>query len=195
MSVFEQKGERTVKLVGVSGTLAGEKTAQAVNELLAAATSIDPKLEIELIDLREYEVELCRGEPLSYYNDDTWKVVKKILAADLLLFATPVYQASISGVLKNLLDYMPENAFKNKVTGIIATAWSEKHFLVPEYHLKPVLSYLKGMIPSTNVFIPNKSFDIETNELNDPNISRRIVNLAEEMIFLQRAIHDRLNPK
>ncbi|WP_047986512.1 NADPH-dependent FMN reductase [Ornithinibacillus californiensis] len=180
-----------MKLVGVSGTLGGDKTAQAVDDVLAAASSIDPKLEVELIDLRDYEVELCRGEPLSYYNEDTWKVVKSVLAADFLVFGTPIYQASISGVLKNLLDFMPENGFKNKVTGIITTGWSEKHFLVPEYQLKPILSYLKGLVPTTNVFIPNDSFDIETNEINDSSISRRIHNLAEEMIFLQKSMSDR----
>lgn len=180
-----------MKLVGVSGTLAGEKTSQAVSTFLTAASSIDPQLKIELIDLRDYEVELCRGEPLSYYNEDTWKVVKEILSADFLLFGTPIYQASISGVLKNLLDFIPENGFKNKVTGIIATGWSDKHFLVPEYQLKPVISYLKGLVPSANVFIPNNSFDMETNEINDPNVSKRIHSLADEMIFLQQAINNR----
>ena len=184
-----------MKLVGVSGTLAGNKTSQAVHEVLAAAASIDSSLDTELIDLREYEVEFCRGLPLTYYNDDTWTVVKKILDADLVLFGTPIYQASISGVLKNLLDFFPEYAFKNKVTGIIATGGSEKHFLVPENHLKPILSYLRGLVPSTNVYVHNDFFDIETGEIIDKRISKRIHDLAEEMFFLQKSINQRLNDK
>jgi FMN reductase len=182
-----------LKLIGVSGTLAGNKTSQAVHDVLAAASLIDSTIKTELIDLREYEVEFCRGEPLTYYNDDTWKVVKKVLDADFVVFGTPIYQASISGVLKNLLDFFPEYAFKNKVTGIIATGASEKHFLVPENHLKPVLSYLRGLVPSTNVFVHNDFFDIETDEIIDHGISKRIHHLAEEMIFLQRSIDSRLN--
>lgn len=180
-----------LKLVGVSGTLAGNKTSQAVHDVLFAATSIDSTIQTELIDLREYEVEFCRGEPLTYYNDDTWTVVKKIQDADFIVFGTPIYQASISGVLKNLLDFFPEYAFKNKVTGIIATGGSEKHFLVPENHLKPILSYLRGLVPSTNVFVHNDFFDIETDEIINDRISKRIYNLAEEMVFLQKSINSR----
>lgn len=180
-----------MKLVGVSGTLAGNKTSQAVHEVLTAATAIDSNIQTELIDLREYEVEFCRGEPLTYYNEDTWNVVKKIVDADFIVFGTPIYQASISGVLKNLLDFFPEYAFKNKVTGIIATGGSEKHFLVPENHLKPILSYLRGLVPSTHVFVHNDKFDVETDEIIDQKIASRIQNLAEEMVFLQRSINER----
>lgn len=180
-----------MKLVGVSGTLAGNKTSQAIHDVLAAANRIDSSIRTELIDLREYEVEFCRGEPLTYYNDDTWNVVKKILDADFVVFGTPIYQASISGVLKNLLDFFPEYALKNKVTGIIATGASEKHFLVPENHLKPILSYLRGLVPSTNVFVHNDDFDEESDEIMNDGVSKRIHHLAEEMIFLQRSINER----
>ncbi|WP_106497937.1 NADPH-dependent FMN reductase [Lentibacillus sp. Marseille-P4043] len=181
-----------MKLVGVSGTLAGNKTSQAVYDVLAAAKFIDSSIEIELIDLKDYEVEFATGAPIALYNDDTWNVVDKILSADFLVFGTPIYQASISGVLKNLLDHFPENAFKYKVTGIVATGWSDKHFLVTEYQLKPVLSYLKGLIPTGNVFIQNDSFDIESDDIIDRGVSERIQKLADEMIFLQQSINNRM---
>src|SRR5690606_34053581 len=131
------------------------------------------------------------GEPLTYYNDDTWNVVKKILDADFVVFGTPIYQASISGVLKNLLDFFPEYALKNKVTGIIATGASEKHFLLPENHLKPILSYLRGLGPSTNVFVHNDDFDEESDEIMNDGVSKSIHHHAEEMSFLQRSINER----
>lgn len=89
-----------MKLVGISGSLIGSKTAKAVNEVLVAAKSLDPAIQVELIDLREYEMEFVNGAPLSYYNDDTIKIVNTILGADALVIGTPVYQASITGVLK-----------------------------------------------------------------------------------------------
>lgn len=184
-----------MKLIGISGALAGEKTSLAVNDVLVAAKLLDSTIKTELIDLRDYEVEFSVGAPLADYNEDTWNVVKKILAADFIVFGTPIYQASISGVLKNLLDFFPENAFKHKVTGIIATGGSEKHFLVPENHLKPILSYLKGLVPSTTVFVHNDFFDIETDEIIDRRIAKRIENLAEEMVFLQQSINTRLKKK
>ncbi|WP_188455336.1 NADPH-dependent FMN reductase [Virgibacillus oceani] len=180
-----------MKLVGISGALSGEKTSLAVNDVLVAAQLQDSTIQTELIDLREYEIEFSVGAPLADYNDDTWEVVTKILSADFLVFGTPIYQASISGALKNLLDHFPENAFKYKVTGIVATGWSNKHFLVPEYQLKPVLSYFKGLIPTGNVYIHNDSFNEDSDEIIDRSVSERIQKLAEEMIYLQRGINNR----
>ncbi|MGJ9457509.1 NADPH-dependent FMN reductase [Oceanobacillus sp. CF4.6] len=180
-----------MKLVGISGALAGDKTSLAVNNVLVAAQLYDRTIQKELIDLREYEIEFSVGAPLADYNDDTRAVVSKILSADFLVFGTPIYQASISGALKNLFDLLPENAFKYKVTGIVATGWSNNHFLVPEYQLKPILSYFKGLIPTGNVYIQNDSFNLESDEIINHTISERIQKLAEEMIYLQRGINNR----
>lgn len=89
-----------MKLVGISGSIIGSKTAKAVNEVLNAAKAIDQDLEVELINLKDYEVEFVKGTPLSSYNQDTIKVVNTIQSADFLVIGTPIYQASIPGVLK-----------------------------------------------------------------------------------------------
>ncbi|MHA6252434.1 NADPH-dependent FMN reductase [Oceanobacillus sp. CAU 1775] len=177
-----------MKLVGVSGALAGDKTASAVNDVLRAAKRYDPSIQVELIDMRDYEIEFVTGQPLAAYNEDTWNVVQKILSADFLLFGTPIYQASISGALKNLFDHLPEYAFKGKVTGMIATGWSNRHFLVLEYHLRSILSYFKGLVPSENVFIHNDSFEVESDYIIDKRVIERMNRLAEEMVQLQRGI-------
>ncbi|WP_010650006.1 NADPH-dependent FMN reductase [Oceanobacillus massiliensis] len=179
-----------MKLVGVSGALAGWKTNMAIHELLEKAKELDSTVKTELIDLRDYEVEFARGEPLAYYNQDTWDVVNKVSSADLIVFGSPIYQASITGALKNLLDHFPVDAFKGKVTAIITTGAVEKHFLVSEYQLKPILAYLKGLVPSGNVFVHSDCFN-EDNEIINKEVSKRIQLLAEEMILLQQSIANR----
>ncbi|MGE8205437.1 NADPH-dependent FMN reductase [Heyndrickxia sp. NPDC080065] len=176
-----------MKLVGISGSLVGQKTAEAVHSVLFAARGLDSAIQTELIDLKDYDVEFVRGKPLAFYNEDTIEVVNKILSADFLVIGTPIYQASISGVLKNLFDHLPVDAFKSKVTGIVTTGGTEKHFLVTEYQLKPILSYLKGVVPSSNVFIHNDFFN-ENSEIIDDDILKRIEKLVEEMFFLQKGL-------
>lgn len=179
-----------MKFVGVSGALVGDKTAGAVNDILRAAKRYDASIEIELIDLRDYDIEFVNGSPLADYNQDTWDVVQKILSADALLFGSPIYQASISGALKNLFDHLPEYAFKGKVTGMVATGWSNRHFLVMEYHLRSILSYFKGLVPSENVFIHNEAFEVGSDYIIDDKVNERIQNLAEEIVRLQRGMVD-----
>lgn len=180
-----------MRLVGISGALAGEKTSIVVNDVLVAAQHLDSNIQTELVDLRDYEIDLFNGSPLIAYNEDTWKVVQKILSADFLIFGTPIYQASISGALKNLLDHLPEYAFKHKVTGMIATGWSNRHFLVMEYHLRSILSYFKGLVPTGNVFVHNNSFNEDSDAIIDERVSERIQALAEEIVYLQHGIDNR----
>lgn len=179
--------EKKLKVVGVAGELTGWKVTIALHAVLEAMKKLNPNLSIELIEMKEYDVEFVTGEPLSYYNADTWEVVSKISAADILIFGTPIYQASITGALKNLLDHFPVDAFNRKVTGMVTVGGIEKHFLVSEYQLKPILSYLKGLVPRGNIFVHSDSFS-EINEIIDESVMPRINLMAEELLQLQKCV-------
>jgi FMN reductase len=175
-----------MKLVGISGSLTGSKTSKAVHEVLAAAKRLSPALSTELLDLKDYEVEFVTGKPLTYYNSDTWKVVQTVSEADFLVIGTPIYQASITGALKNLFDHLAVDAFKSKAVGILTTGGSDKHFLVAEYQLKPIISYLKGTAPASSVFVHNNDFN-EDNEIASSDVLKRMEKMAGELISLQEA--------
>jgi FMN reductase len=63
-------------------------------------------------------------------------------AAQGVVFATPVYKAAYTGLLKCFLDVLPEAALRGKVAFPIATAASPAHALALDYALKPVLASL-----------------------------------------------------
>lgn len=174
-----------MKLVGISGSLVGYKTLTTVFKVLQAAKAMDSKLETELIDLKDFEVEFVNGAPLSFYNADTVKVVDTILSADCLIIGTPIYQASISGVLKNLLDHLPVDGLMGKAVGMVANGGTDKHYLVMEYHLKSILTFLKATVPNNNVFVHNDYFD-EENDLQDRNLHVRFEKLAKEILSIQK---------
>jgi FMN reductase len=176
-----------LKLVGISGALIGAKTAKIVNEVLIRAKQKNPDLETELIDLRDYKIEFVDGRPLESYNDDTKNAVEKIVDADFFVIGTPVYQASITGALKNLFDHLPTTVFETKVVGFVSTAGSNHHSLVAENQLRPILSFFKALVASKNVFVPNDRFDHENNIINE-DIDRRLSDLANELLFLQEKL-------
>jgi FMN reductase len=62
--------------------------------------------------------------------------------ADGVVVATPVYKASYSGLLKILLDLLPQRALADKVVLPLATGGTLAHVLVLDYALRPVLSSL-----------------------------------------------------
>lgn len=60
--------------------------------------------------------------------------------ADGVVIGTPIYKAAYSGLLKSLLDVLPQYALTGKTVLPLATGGSTAHVLAIDYALRPVLS-------------------------------------------------------
>ncbi|MDX2593755.1 MULTISPECIES: NADPH-dependent FMN reductase [Streptomyces] len=60
--------------------------------------------------------------------------------ADGVVIGTPVYKAAYSGLLKALLDLLPQYGLAGKTVLPLATGGSTAHVLAIDYALRPVLS-------------------------------------------------------
>ncbi len=99
------------------------------------------------IEVVNYQVRDFDAQDLLHARFDSPMVrqlIEHVALADGLLIATPVYKASFSGVLKAVLDLLPERALAHKVVLPIASGGSVAHMLAVDYALKPVLSALKA---------------------------------------------------
>ncbi|HWM38162.1 MAG TPA: NADPH-dependent FMN reductase [Streptomyces sp.] len=70
------------------------------------------------------------------------EVADSIAWADALVVGTPVYKAAYSGLLKTLLDVLPQFALAGKTVLPLATGGSAAHVLAIDYALRPVLTSL-----------------------------------------------------
>ena len=96
--------------------------------------------EAELVSLREKEIKFCVGclacqkTQRCFMHDDADAIREKMLHADVLVFATPIYYYEMSGILKTMLDranplYSSDYRFR-EVYALAAAAEDEAH--VPE---------------------------------------------------------------
>ncbi len=79
-----------------------------------------------------------------FNSPEVVKITQNILNADGIIIGSPVYKASYTGVLKALLDLLPEGAFKNKPVFPLMVGGSKSHLLAIDYALRPVIANLKG---------------------------------------------------
>ena len=90
-----------------------------------------------------------------------------IRGADAVLFATPEYNYSIPGVLKNAIDWLsrlPEQPFAGKPVGMIGAGMGLIGAVRAQYHLRQVLVFLDALpINKPEVFIAqaHQKFDAE----------------------------------
>jgi len=95
----------------VGATRQGRKTPQQAKWVANTAKQLE-NVDVTLVDLKDYPIPFF-DEPISpRYNPDRkidpaavpW--LKKLEASDAYVFVTPEYNHSITGVLKNALDYV-----------------------------------------------------------------------------------------
>lgn len=176
-----------MKLLGISGTIVGTKTAIIVNKVMNEIKRLDASIETELLDMKQYDVQFCDGRNPLEYTGDTAKVIEKVTEADMVVIGTPVFQGSITGVLKNLFDLLPTTVLRNKVVGLVATGGTYQHYLVIETQLRPIIGYFHAFVAPGHIYVHNGQFN-EKNEIFDMDILRRIEQLAEEMVSMKRLL-------
>ena len=126
---------------------------------------------VEVLDLADVRLGFAGAPPIE--GDELPSVIERVRAADAVIFASPVYRGSFSGVLKNLLDVLPIDTLEGKPAGLVAMGNTRDHALGVERHLRDVLAWF-GMLPApTSVFFsaadfeagvlqPNPSADLDT---------------------------------
>ncbi|MFB9758688.1 NADPH-dependent FMN reductase [Ectobacillus funiculus] len=176
-----------MKLLGISGTITGSKTKIVVQKVLEEVKRYYPEIEVELLDMKEYDVQFCDGRNPSSYNEDTKKVIDIVSSADFYIIGTPIFQGSINGVLKNLFDLIQPQAFRNKVMGFVATGGTYQHYLVIENQLKPIAGYFRAFVAPGYVYAHNDHFN-QQNELVDSEVVNRVESLAKEVVYMQKAL-------
>jgi len=171
------------KLIAVLGSVTPPgRLLKALNAMTAAAKVVEPGLEIDLVNLADVRIAFADGRAPDAYGDDTAAVVKRIAAADIVVLASPVYRASFTGALKNLLDHLPVEALMGKPCGIVAMGATAHHFLGVEWHLRDVLTWFCAIVPPTGVYL--SSSDFSDGNLVD-RASADLATLADALIKLR----------
>lgn len=164
-----------MKILGIVGSKNGYILIEALKVVLENINNTYPNIDTVIRRLGDYYLPYADGTQYDL------PIIEEIIEADALIIGTPIYQASIPGILKNLFDLLPQDTFKDKIIGIVANGGSSMHYLVPEYQLKPILNYMNGHIIQKYVYIEGSKID-SYGDINDIQILERLKNLSSEIM-------------
>lgn len=134
------------------------------------------------------EIEVFEISPIPLYSQDVedqglpesvTQLKTKIEAANAILIATPEYNHSVSGVLKNAIDWAsrpPKNSFDGKPVGIIGASPGGFGTVRAQVHLRSVISALNSYPmakPELLVGSAGENFDADGN-LTDQKTKERL---------------------
>lgn len=139
---------RTPRIVGIGGTVhPGSSTEQALNLALAAAA--DAGAETVMFG-GAYLGALPHYRGQGYGIADGADLVEAVRRADGVIISAPGYHGSISGVVKNALDYLEDLAkdarpyLDGRAVGLIATAYGDQATMSTLFTLRSVVHALRG---------------------------------------------------
>jgi chromate reductase len=174
-----------ISVLGFAGSL---RRGSYNNAALRAALELAPAgMTIETFDLA----------PIQPYNEDVkeegfpppeQEFREKIRAADALLIVTPEYNRSMSGVLKNAIDWAsrpPDQPFNGKPTAIFGASPGMIGTAVAQYDLRRCLGVLNALVMNTpSVMIGNaaEKFDQQGRLTDQPTrelIAKLLVALVD----------------
>lgn len=139
------------------------------NLLRAAAESSPDDVAFSWVDWKDIPI----FDDMSQANADVMRIAEQINQADAVLIASPEYNWSIPGGLKNLLDWLSRvgfNPFEAKPTLIMGTSPGKLGTARMQPHLRQVMGHFKSqLIDEPEVAIGNSKEVFDGNgDLIDP---------------------------
>jgi len=127
-----------MSIVALAGSpSANSRSTSLLRHVLDRFAESEPRTEIVLRDLPP--AALVRAD----FDDPAIRRAREqVVAARLVVVATPIYKASYSGLLKTFLDLLPQDALRGKTVLALGTGGSTAHLLALDYALRPVLAAL-----------------------------------------------------
>jgi len=178
------------RILGISGSL--RRDSHNTGLLRAAAEAAGPEVELVLYEgLKEIP---------PYDEDDDGhprpasiaRLNRAIATADAVLFATPEYNASIPGQLKNAIDWVSRpvatNVLRNKPAAVVGASTGGFGAVWAQAELRKVLAALGARVLDLELPVPHAHTRFEEGELTDDKIR---TNLAEAVEALAAEIRRR----
>ena len=127
------------------------RTFQAAVHVVEQLTGAAPELSIDLAAF---------GSGLLDWSDaEVDAAVETVRGLDLVVFASPTFKASYTGLLKVFLDRFPSNALDGVVAVPLMLGAGPGHALAPEVFLRPVLAELGASIPAKALYLIDTDHD------------------------------------
>ena len=127
---------------------------------LAAATYVARELSGQEPD---QVVELADVGPrlLDRHDEVVAELVGTVGAADLVVFASPTYKGTYTGLLKLFLDRFATDGLTGVAVPLMLGA-GPGHALAPELTLRPVLTEIGGTVPAKGLYVVDSAYDDPT---------------------------------
>jgi FMN reductase len=173
------------KILGLGGSFReGSRTLKALEMALQGAAKVG--VETELLDLKELSLPLYDDrKEIESYPKSVFTLLDRVRASDGLILASPVYHGTLSGSIKNALDFLEllnkdePPWLESKIVGLISVAGGGPGINAINSMLYACRALHAWVLP-TAVAVPGSAFG-SNGQLHDPKLRDRLLKLGREV--------------
>ena len=174
--IIEEKSKK-FNILGIAGSLQDNSSSTKILKVVLEKARKNG-VNTSIIDLKDIRLPLFSPNKPREKTDSIEMVTKEVINADAFILATPDYHGSMSGTLKNFLDYFWLE-FSGKTFGYIISS-HEKGLTVLD-QLRTVVRQCYGWSIPYGVSI-NSTHDFDSNgEITNDKLEKRINSLARDI--------------
>ncbi|MDK1474648.1 NAD(P)H-dependent oxidoreductase [Streptomyces sp. 549] len=177
----------TRTLVVVSAGLGVPSSTRLLADRLAAAARTrmeqdrpDRPVEVVVVELRDLATEIAHRTVSGFTGTALRDALEAVSQADALIVATPMFNASYSGLFKSFFDVLNADALTGKPVLIAATGGSARHSLALEHAVRPLFSFLRAQVAPTAVHAASEDWGQGGGRHTDP-LGERVERAAGEL--------------
>ncbi len=148
----------TRTIIGLSGNLDRPSKTRALVQTAVALTASRFDAIGAVYDLADFGPSLGTARRVEDLSDMARNALRVVLQADALIVASPVYKGSYTGMFKHLFDLFDPAALAGKPVLLAATGGGERHALVIEHQLRPLLGFFEARTLATGVYASERDF-------------------------------------
>lgn len=178
-------------IVGIGGTASpGSSTERALSHALSIAEESGARVRMlgstDLLALPHY------GVPGVSLGDEARQFVQTVRQADGLILASPGYHGSVSGLVKNGIDYLEETARDERIyldgipVGLIATAYGWQAAVNTLHTLRTVTHALRAWPTPLGVAINASGGIFREGQCQDDSVANQLRMLGEQVVQFAR---------
>lgn len=110
--------------------------------------------DLTVIDLSDHEHEI-----FAWPSETMAGLNARVAESDLVVFASPTYKATYTGLLKAFLDRYPANGLAGVVALPVLTGADQTHSMGPTHTLAPILAELGAIVPGRGFYFVASHMD------------------------------------
>jgi FMN reductase len=147
----------TRKIAVVSAGLSQPSSSRLLADRLAEATvrrltERGIQTEVTVVELRDVARDVTNNLLAGFPSPALADVIESVTGADGLIAVSPIFTTSYSGLFKSFFDVIDPTALDGMPVVLGATGGTERHSLALEYAMRPMFTYLHGVVVPTSVY-------------------------------------------